>query len=287
MMFLSRCEYINSILKDAKYQSKKMILIINDYKDKNNAEMQLQLKARNFIKHHIFQNENYKNQEDRRNQITKSIQLKILIQITFLKDLFSSQAVPFLTFLKLYIWLLMIQYFLKMNQMILVQIQLNLKNFNRDEKFGEYSFFTGFYPKHSAKCVSYTILYKSERVKFLQINQYYDKDFQRFHNIKDQILLNSDYSKCISCCQNCRLFTHEIIDCPLLQYQSNLKQRIKVAALKRMKTQECNIIEIYKRLIVENLSKIQCYLQKHSKMKMSQKSLNIKLSIGKSLQNHF
>ncbi|CAD8103340.1 unnamed protein product [Paramecium sonneborni] len=267
MMFLSSCVYaysLNSIgiilknIQDTKYQYKKMLLRINDYMDKNKVEMELQLRARNFIKHHLFENENQESQEeinnimeklpeDLRNQITKSIQLKILNQITFLKDLFSTQAVTDISRYLETLYLISNDvvfsqnestdsslYFVQSGQIAIFEEKSNktLVTLNRGEKFGEYSFFTGLYPKYSAKCVSDAVLYKIQREKFLQIIQYYQKDFQRFHNIKDQILLNSDYSKCISSCQNCRLFTHEIIDCPILQYKPNLEQRLKVAAYK-------------------------------------------------------
>ncbi|CAD8090304.1 unnamed protein product [Paramecium sonneborni] len=269
MMFLSSCVYaysLNSIgiilknIQDTKYQYKKMLLRINDYMDKNNVEMQLQLRARNFIKHHLFQNENQESQEeinnimeklpeDLRIQITKSIQLKNLNQITFLKDLFSSQVVNDISrYLETqYLMsndLIFSQnestdsslYFIQSGQIAIFEEKSNktLVILNKGEKFGEYSFFTGLYPKYSVKCVSDAVLYKIQRDKFLQIIQYYQKDFQRFHNIKDQILLNCDYSKCISSCQNCRLFTHEIIDCPLIQYKPNLEQRLKVAAFKKV-----------------------------------------------------
>ncbi|CAK94917.1 unnamed protein product (macronuclear) [Paramecium tetraurelia] len=264
MMFLSSCVYaysLNSIgiilknIQDTKYEYKKMLLRINGFMDKNKVEVELQLRARNFIKHHLFQNQNQESQEeinkimeklpeDLRNQITKSIQLRILNQITFLKDLFSTQAVTDISrYLETQYLVsndIVFQqngstdsslYFVQSGQIALFEEQSNkiLTTLNRGEKFGEYSFFTGLNPKYSAKCMSDTVLYKIQREKFLQIIQYYQKDFQRFHNIKDQILLNSDYSKCISSCQNCRLFTHEIIDCPLIQYKPNLEQRIKVA----------------------------------------------------------
>ncbi|CAD8081582.1 unnamed protein product [Paramecium primaurelia] len=267
MMFLSSCVYaysLNSIgiilknIQDTKYQYKKMLLRINDYMDKNNVEVELQLRARNFIKHHLFQNENQESQEeisnimeklpeDLRNQITKSIQLKILNQITFLKDLFSTQAVTDISRYLETQYLgpndIIFQqnesndsslYFVQSGQIVLFEEKSNkiLTTLNKGDKFGEYSFFTGLYPKYSAKCISDAILYKIQREKFLYIIQYYQKDFQRFHNIKDQILLNSDYSKCLSSCQNCRLFTHQIIDCPLFQYKPNLEKRIKAAAYK-------------------------------------------------------
>ncbi|CAD8132956.1 unnamed protein product [Paramecium pentaurelia] len=296
MMFLSSCVYaysLNSIgiilknIQDTKYQYKKMLLRINDYMDKNNVEMALQLRARNFIKHHLFQNENQESQEeinkimeklpeDLRNQITKSIQLKILNQITFLKDLFSTQAVTeisrYLETQYLVTNDIVFQqngctdsslYFVQSGSIAIFEEKSNkiLTTLNRGEKFGEYSFFTGLYPKYSAKCMSDAILYKIQREKFLQIIQYYQKDFQRFHNIKDQILLNSDYSKCISSCQNCRVFTHEIIDCPLIQYKPNLEQRIKVATFKENQ----NFRMFYKRS-----------LQKSNCRKLSK---NIELSI--------
>ncbi|CAD8168098.1 unnamed protein product [Paramecium octaurelia] len=267
MMFLSSCVYaysLNSIgiilknIQDTKYQYKKMLLRINDYMDKNNVEVELQLRARNFIKHHLFQNENLESQEeinnimeklpeDLRNQITKSIQLKILNQITFLKDLFSTQAV---TDISRYLETQYLAsndivfeqneysdsslYFVQSGQIILFEERSNktLATLKKGDKFGEFSFFTGLYPKCSAKCLNDAVLYKIQRDKFLEIIQYYQKDFQRFHNIKDQILLNSDYSKCISSCQNCRQFTHQIIDCPSFQYKPNLEKRIKAAAFK-------------------------------------------------------
>ncbi|CAD8168096.1 unnamed protein product [Paramecium octaurelia] len=185
--------------------------------------------------------------EDLRNQITKSIQLKILNQITFLKDLFSTQAV---TDISRYLETQYLAsndivfeqneysdsslYFVQSGQIILFEERSNktLATLKKGDKFGEFSFFTGLYPKCSAKCLNDAVLYKIQRDKFLEIIQYYQKDFQRFHNIKDQILLNSDYSKCISSCQNCRQFTHQIIDCPSFQYKPNLEKRIKAAAFK-------------------------------------------------------
>ncbi|CAD8205875.1 unnamed protein product [Paramecium octaurelia] len=285
MMFLSSCVYaysLNSIgiilknIQDTKYEYKKMLLRINAYMDKNNVEVELQLRARNFIKHHLFQNQNQESQEeinkimeklpeDLRNQITKSIQLRILNQITFLKDLFSTQAVTdisrYLETQNLVSNDIVFQqngstdsslYFIQSGQIAIFEESSNkiLTTLNRGEKFGEYSFFTGLNPKYSAKCMSDAVLYKIQREKFLQIIQYYQKDFQRFHNIKDQILLNSDYSKCISSCQNCRLFTHEIIDCPLIQYKPNLEQRIKVATFRERQ----NLRMYHKR----NLRKTNC-----------------------------
>jgi hypothetical protein len=74
--------------------------------------------------------------------------------------------------------------------------------------FGELNFFTGMARRASAKSKDFTTILKIDRDQFLEILRKNDKDFQVFCEIKDKIMMYSDFSGIKIQCGLCKSSFH-------------------------------------------------------------------------------
>ncbi|CAK69385.1 unnamed protein product (macronuclear) [Paramecium tetraurelia] len=238
-------------LQDSKLKYKRSILKMNTFMNKNQVEPKIQSRIRNYLKYYINQEQN-ENQDDVDNLISilpqnlqqdlkDDIQIRVINQVKSVIGQFSQRTQQLLSkSLQLikyspgdFIYkrgdiMEKNLYFIKEGEIEIVEERSKMK-FNKlqqNQTFGFYQFFTDFPPKTSAISTGFSKVYTISRKSFIEILQFNRKDFETFHNIKDQIIFNKNYRIFDLCCQFCDRYNHQEIDCPVLNYYPDLEQRL-------------------------------------------------------------
>lgn len=94
-----------------------------------------------------------------------------------------------------------------------------LKTIQRGEFFGEISFFSDQERNACARSVDFTTVYMIKKQDFLTLLKKYQKDYQKFCQIRDNINFYEDYKDLYIKCYSCEDKTHLIQDCPNIKYK--------------------------------------------------------------------
>ncbi|CAD8054789.1 unnamed protein product [Paramecium primaurelia] len=272
-MFAYSMNSIGMILKnnyDIQQRYKRCLIQINNYMKKGQLNQTIQNRVRNYVKHYIQTefNENYGEVKEiishlpakLRQELTMGIQMNIMENISVLNHNFSqtilkqlSQKIEQVKYIPdeviynngdledQYL------YYLQEGQVLLCEERSNkvLQTIKVGETFGEHQFFTGFPAKTQAISYGHSILYRIHRNSLIKLfNSVSNKDFQRFHNIKDNIIYLNNYQVILKKCNICNLYNHTNIECPLISYRpdrfrvvmqpdKNIKQEMKRQKYKR------------------------------------------------------
>ncbi|CAD8146963.1 unnamed protein product [Paramecium octaurelia] len=247
-MFAYSMNSIGMILKnnyDIQQRYKRSLIQINNYMKKGQLNQTIQNRVRNYVKHYIQTefNENYGEVKEiishlpakLRQELTMGIQMNIMEKISVLNHNFSqsilkqlSQKIEQVKYIPdeviynngdledQYL------YYLQEGQVFLCEERSNkvLQAVKVGETFGEHQFFTGFPAKTQAISYGHSILYRIHRNSLIKLfNSVSNKDFQRFHNIKDNIIYLNNYQVILKKCNICNLYNHTNIECPLITYR--------------------------------------------------------------------
>ena len=87
--------------------------------------------------------------------------------------------------------------------------------------FGEFSFLTGFKQIYAAKASTYTQVYKISHENFAEVLSKFPKDYEKYCEIKDQIILYQNYKNYNLRCKICSRKEHINKNCPLTQFIPN------------------------------------------------------------------
>ncbi|CAD8103351.1 unnamed protein product [Paramecium sonneborni] len=261
MMLVSSCIFgysMNSIgmilnaIQNQNYRFRKTLQLVNTYMYSNNVNQSTQHKIRNYLQ---LQNERESQEnvqaldtiiselpQELRLELQQNIKKKMVEKMKVLQGLFSKSTLAntasILTKKLMFPGQLLFQqnqsqddglYYLQSGslQVIEEKSQNTLNLITAGNTFGEYSFFSGFKPLETIKALEFCQIYKLERNQFLQIIKRNHRDFEKFHQMKDQINLYKDFSKLRIPCNICKSYSHLDIQCPKLTYQPNFEQRFK------------------------------------------------------------
>ena len=89
------------------------------------------------------------------------------------------------------------------------------------EMIGEYSFMTGFRQIYSAKASKYTKVYKISHQNFIEVLNKFPNDYEKYCEIKDQIILYKNYEKYNMRCLICNQKNHMNNHCNLIHFVPN------------------------------------------------------------------
>ncbi|CAD8127668.1 unnamed protein product [Paramecium sonneborni] len=302
-------------LQDSKLKYKRSIFKMNTFMSKNQVEPKIQSRIRNYLKYYINQEQN-ENQDDVDNLISilpqnlqqdlnDDIQIKVINQVKSVISHFSQRTQQLLSknlsLIKYspgdFIYkkgdiMEKNLYFIKEGEIEIIEEKSKMKfnNLKQNQTFGIYQFFTDFPPKTSALSNGFSKVYTISRKRFLEILQFNRKDFETFHHIKDQIIFNQNYRLFNLCCQFCDRYSHQEIDCPVLNYYPDLEQRLlkktqqSVVFLRSAKTRLGNKIKSIKeqRQLSQSVTK---FLEDNFGFQMSN-SLQLALAVHSSLSNN-
>ncbi|CAD8156588.1 unnamed protein product [Paramecium pentaurelia] len=253
-MFAYTMNSIGVIVKtiyDQQTKFKRTLILMNQFMSKNEIDQQIQRRVKNYIKYNI-ENNVLENQEETtkiinelplnlKKQIEQDIQYRVIQKIKTITENFQIQTQNKLKSILIemkftpndYIYHRNdfkdnFLYFIKEGEVQVVeeQSQKIIKILKAGETFGEFQFFTGQNTRESIKSVGFTQLYKIDREQFIIIIKNNQKDFERFHKIKDSILYTKSFSAIQIKCQICGQFNHIQIECPYMTYQPNLYIKI-------------------------------------------------------------
>ncbi|CAD8113127.1 unnamed protein product [Paramecium sonneborni] len=316
IMFLSSgIGFILKNLQDSKLKYKRSILKMNTFMSKNQVEPKIQSRIRNYLKYYINQEQN-ENQDDVDNLISilpqnlqqdlnYDIQIRVINQVKSVISHFSSRTQQLLSkSLQLvkyspgdFIYkrgdiMEKNLYFIKEGEIEIIEEKSKMKfnNLKQNQTFGVYQFFTDFPPKTSAVSSGFSKIYTISRKRFLEILQFNRKDFETFHHIKDQIIFNQNYRLFDLRCQFCDRYSHQEIDCPVLNYNPDLEQRLlkktqqSVVFLRSAKIRLGNKIKSIKeqRKLSQSVTK---FLEDNFGFQLSN-SLQMALAVHSSQSNH-
>ncbi|CAD8088590.1 unnamed protein product [Paramecium primaurelia] len=252
LMLLSSCMFgysmssIGMILKsiqDAKYKCKRSLILMNSYMRQSQVDQQIQSRVRDYIKYQV-EMESKENNEDvnqiindlpnqLKQELQTNVQMNIMQKIKIITSQFTKQTQSEVSqnLLQLkftpgdYIYhqdqIDNNLYYIKEGQIQITEEKSGkvLQIIKSTNTFGEYQFFTGLSTKTCAQSIGFSEVYQIKRDIFLKIIRSSNKDFERFHNIKDNLILNSNYYVILQSCNFCKMYTHSNIDCPLLNYK--------------------------------------------------------------------
>ncbi|CAD8068582.1 unnamed protein product [Paramecium sonneborni] len=259
-MFLSSCVFaysMNSIgiilknINDKKVNYKKSTIILNQYMKKNDISNHIQDKIRNYLKYQI-NNEYNEIQKDAikilkqlpkgiEQEISQNINNRILQKIKVFDQFTKWTKSELIDKIELisytpgeYIFHqdtsqnIELCYVYQGSVDILEEYsQQNIQQLKQGEVFGEFQFFSGFNPQTSAISNGFSIIAKIKRQTFLKILQDVKQDQEKFHQIKDRIILYKDYSDLMISCKFCKKISHIFYQCPMLSYQPDMESKLK------------------------------------------------------------
>ena len=84
----------------------------------------------------------------------------------------------------------------------------------KGDYFGELSFFTGIPRSTSAKSISFSSLFVLKKETFFRIIKENNEDFEKFCEIRDQMILYNNFSGIFHHCPSCDKVNHTMINCP-------------------------------------------------------------------------
>ncbi|KAM3132211.1 hypothetical protein pb186bvf_015671 [Paramecium bursaria] len=260
-MFISTCIFaysMNSIgmiiknINDSKQIYKRQIIFMNSYMKNNNVDQQLQNRIRNYLK---YQYEQEKDNEEEVKQLIQLLPQGLSQELD--QDIKSKAIKQFSKVLKYFSRNIMnrssqfiekIQYTPgevikyqnnQQNETYILhieqgEVQKSELNSNREisilkegQIFGQYEFFTGFPPQVSYISQGFCQIYRLARSQFIEIIKSNPKDFQIFHNIKDEILFKNNYRLIDSRCSFCQSYQHLSEKCNLILYKPDIERIIK------------------------------------------------------------
>ncbi|CAD8053888.1 unnamed protein product [Paramecium primaurelia] len=289
MMLISSVMYayslnsIGIILKsynDQKQKQTRSLILINNYMRKYQLDETIQSRVRNYIKYQIDR-EFQENSESvyqiindlphgLQSELNRDLQTKVVQSIKILNQQFSKQSLKNLTdelkFIKLTPNDFVFHkgenedqslYYVDEGEIELIEENSKkvLATVKKGETLGEYQFFTGLQPKFSALSVGFSSLYQIKRSEFINLIRYNQKDFEKFHNIKDTIVFNNSFSILLKNCKICKQYNHLTIECPLLTYKPNLEQRIKKSLYHSNQERDLNFKRLNQKLNVRIMYK--------------------------------
>ena len=90
--------------------------------------------------------------------------------------------------------------------------------YKKGETFGEFAFFSGQEHKFSARSLDFTTTFAIDKNEFLSIINKVNKDFEKFNEIKEKLVIYNDsfplHSRCFCCCDS----SHRLEKCPIIHY---------------------------------------------------------------------
>ena len=101
------------------------------------------------------------------------------------------------------------------------QTPIIFKKLKNKDSFGEYAFFTGLKNSFSARACTYTQVYKISREKFIEAVAKYPKDYERYCELKDKLVLYQDYKNFNIRCIICSHKSHLNDKCNLMHFVPN------------------------------------------------------------------
>ncbi|CAD8123797.1 unnamed protein product [Paramecium sonneborni] len=84
--------------------------------------------------------------------------------------------------------------------------------------FGIIGFITGHKRTASARCLTYSVIYKLSRIQFINLLDKYESDRQKFYEIRHNIFFNNDYQNLKLRCYICESRSHLAINCKRTLY---------------------------------------------------------------------
>ena len=88
----------------------------------------------------------------------------------------------------------------------------------KGDTFGEFAFFSGKEQKFSARSLDFTTTFAIDKNEFLSIINKVNRDFEKFNEIKEKLILYNDPSPLHSRCFSCRRPNHKLEKCPIIHY---------------------------------------------------------------------
>ncbi|CAD8051799.1 unnamed protein product [Paramecium primaurelia] len=246
-MFAYSMNSIGVIVKtiyDEKTRFKKTLILMNKFMSNNEVDSQIQSRVKNYIKFSI-EHEVLENKEETtkiindlpvglRKELESDIQQKTIQKIKIITDYFSIQTQDQVKNILIPVKFTPKDiiyhredvkdknlYFISEGEVQILeeQSQKIIKRLKAGDVFGEFQFFTGQNTKESTISVGFTQLYRIDRDKFINIIKQTQKDYEKFHKIKDSILFSKNYTSILTKCFLCNKFSHKDIECPYLTYQ--------------------------------------------------------------------
>ena len=98
---------------------------------------------------------------------------------------------------------------------------IKFKNILPGKTFGEKNFFSNFCSNYYFKSIGYTTILSIKKQDFLKLLDKFDKDFQKFCEIRDKIDIYNNYDNLNCFCSSCKETNHEINECHLLHFVPN------------------------------------------------------------------
>ncbi|KAM3130892.1 hypothetical protein pb186bvf_017004 [Paramecium bursaria] len=227
---------------------KRSLLLINSYMIQNQVSNDLQSKVRNYIKFYCDSNIQNNQQEvskivnqlsnNLRSELLYDVQSKALNSSSFFTKYFSesakkliSQNLEQINFTpQELIYQQGIQedcaiYIIQKGEVLIVDQKSGkqLQTLKQGDVFGEIEFLTNQIRNSSSYSSSFCQIFKINRSRFIQILQHESSDIQKFHQLKDQLLIKMG---CYKECQVCQE-DHIIWDCNKLFYKPSVETILK------------------------------------------------------------
>ncbi|EAS05389.2 cyclic nucleotide-binding domain protein (macronuclear) [Tetrahymena thermophila SB210] len=231
-------------MEQGEQDKRKNVSIINEYMRKRHISNNLKARVNLDLEHYYqknFKQEQIQNMEvldkvsaDLKESLILEYNKKILHKIQFLDSVFSSKIIEQASLI------LKEQYFFP-NQIInlekdqhdffliyvlegKIESYINgsqesknqnvIQKFKKGDTVGQYSFFTGIQSNQYLKSTDFTKLMILSRNSLLEIIQKHEKEFQKFNEIKDKLLLYNQHKIINLECNICKQSSHFTIFCP-------------------------------------------------------------------------
>ncbi|KAL4483600.1 hypothetical protein ABPG72_006666 [Tetrahymena utriculariae] len=100
------------------------------------------------------------------------------------------------------------------------------KILKKGDLIGETEFFSQSYRRFGAKTLNVVKLMVLDFKDFYKCIKNFQEDFEKYHMIKDKVVMYRDYTKLDRRCQSCGKFTHQFTNCRSLQFVPNYNKII-------------------------------------------------------------
>jgi len=102
--------------------------------------------------------------------------------------------------------------------MIYGENKRKLQTLEKENYFGELSFFTSHPKKFGVRSSAFSSIFELQKTKFIELLELYPPEKETFYFIEDMLLLNDDYRAIKSVCYSCNKEGHDIAQCSFLHY---------------------------------------------------------------------